>query len=469
MYQGHPKVKELETQLDEVAQKVHGELVNYMAKTRSESQNRSSTIAQLSQRLQTLPEKEMQLAELQRNQQVNSEIYSNVLSRLNQAKVADAVELAEVYVMDYAVPPLPPPVNRMQFLGISLLVGIGLAFAPVVLIDQLDKTARTGMDLQKLVDFPVLESVPSFSKAQVNAKQKRRKRKPAPFTGAAQSEAQSANTNQHAQPGRGGHQGQSGHSGHSPYASPENRSFGDTIAESQVVPYKRPLPHPSLVVCDRSFSFGIEIMKSLRAKILLSLHQEERKSVVITSLDMDAGKSTIAANLAILCAQQGMKTLLVDGDMRKGVLHDLFRLTRTPGLSDFLNLNRSITTITLKELIRPSMFKGLWVIPCGSDTRNAAELMSGRRIRELIDGIMGIFDMVILDTPPFGVAIDAVSVHDLFSRYVLIARAGGTNIFDLKRKLREFPMVEKKVMGIVLNQAGLDQKMAYYRNSRYYS
>jgi Mrp family chromosome partitioning ATPase len=76
--------------------------------------------------------------------------------------------------------------------------------------------------------------------------------------------------------------------------------------------------------------------------------------------------------------------------------------------------------------------------------------------------------MVILDTPPIGSVADPVVVNDFFSRYIVVVKAGKTNISDLKRKLREFPAVKKKILGLILNFATVDRIRSYYKNSKYY-
>jgi Mrp family chromosome partitioning ATPase len=75
--------------------------------------------------------------------------------------------------------------------------------------------------------------------------------------------------------------------------------------------------------------------------------------------------------------------------------------------------------------------------------------------------------MIIMDFPPLGAVTDAVVVHELFSRYLLVARAGATNIPDLNAKVEEFPPVKKKLLGVVLNEAIVDRKMSYYKHSHY--
>ncbi|MBD3321044.1 MAG: polysaccharide biosynthesis tyrosine autokinase [Chitinivibrionales bacterium] len=210
-----------------------------------------------------------------------------------------------------------------------------------------------------------------------------------------------------------------------------------------------------------------ELFRSLRTKIILALHECEDKSVVFTSLDMEVGKSTISSNVAITMAQQDLTTVLIDGDMRRGVLHNSFVLNKNPGLSDFLSSDVPVTDQSVNVLLQKTHVPNLTVVTSGQNVPNPSELLTSKRFREFKRHISAKFELVIFDSPPVGAVTDAVVVHDLFSRYVVIAKAGATNIIDLNKKVDEFPAVKKKIIGIILNKASIDRKIQYYKYSNY--
>ncbi|MBD3420950.1 MAG: hypothetical protein GF398_12595 [Chitinivibrionales bacterium] len=162
----HPDLLKVQKKIDNLGVKVYQALTEQLTKAKSRVANRKSRISNLSSTIRGLPRKQHQLAELQRRQAVDSEIHSSVLKRYNEAKVSNAIEVADVYVMDYAVPPIPPPTSMLQLLGIAMLIGIAAALGPVILLDFIDKTARSEVDLKKMTKFPVLESIPVIPRAE---------------------------------------------------------------------------------------------------------------------------------------------------------------------------------------------------------------------------------------------------------------------------------------------------------------
>ncbi len=413
LFDSHPKVQENQEKLQNLGQRVYAALRKFIQKVEEQGKRRSATQNQLYGRLRGLPGKELTLAELERKRQVASEIHTAVLTKYNQAKLEQAVEVADVFVMDYAVPPIPPPVNMLQFLAIALFAGLAAALGPVVFLDMIDKTARTEHDLRPMVHMPILASVPVI-KVDKKAVQKATSLADAAHAGA--------------------------------------RKPDDTLITNPGVP-----------------DFVQEIFRSLRAKVLLALHESNNKSLVVTSLDMDAGKSTTSANLAIALANQGLRTMVVDGDLRRGVLHNSYAVNKSPGLSEILSGEELRDARQLGSVIQQTHIENLHIISSGKNTAKAAELLSGVRFKQCKQLLNAHYDIVVLDSPPLGVAVDAVTVHEQFDKYLLVAKAGATNIVDMNKKIDEYPLMKKKIMGIILNQATLDRKLKYYRYSEYYT
>ncbi len=156
----HPLVLENRKKMDKLTGDILAALREHIGTIQSSLTNRQQEVHSLSGELQRLPSSELQLAELQRRNQVASDIYATVLSRYNQARVAGSAEMAGAYVMDYAIPPLPPPGDNNKLLGIALLLGIAIAFGPAIVSDLLDKTARTAYDFTKKTGKPIFELVP---------------------------------------------------------------------------------------------------------------------------------------------------------------------------------------------------------------------------------------------------------------------------------------------------------------------
>ena len=160
-------------------------------------------------------------------------------------------------------------------------------------------------------------------------------------------------------------------------------------------------------------------------------------------------------------AQQRIPTLLLDGDLRRGIQHLHFGLEKQPGLSNILSDSSPLSASYLQPSIQSSHINYLSIIGSGSTVPNSAELINSLRFRELLEILSDNFEMIIMDTPPVAVTTDAVGVQDVIHKYMFVVRAGHTNISELNRKIKEFPGLRKKVLGLIFNGAP-------YRRTEYY-
>lgn len=218
---------------------------------------------------------------------------------------------------------------------------------------------------------------------------------------------------------------------------------------------------PNLITSGQIPQIAEELFVSLFTKVMLMLHGKPR-DIVVTGLDMDAGKSTIAANLAIASAQSGSKTVLIDGDIRRGVLHNAFVRTKSPGLSEWLSESTPPHGDDIGSIVQETHVPNLSLISSGTNAPNPTTLLSSPRVALLKTRLDQAFGTRILDTPPLGAGTDAVLVHETFTNYVIVVRAGKTNIMDLNRKIAEFGPLRDKILGIVLNRGRLDRRRQYY-------
>ncbi len=228
----------------------------------------------------------------------------------------------------------------------------------------------------------------------------------------------------------------------------KSNSFGKAVDEK-------------LVTADYSHNFADETFRSLRAKILLGFNDIKKKRILITSLGIGEGKSFTAANLAITLAQQKISTLLIDGDLRRGIQHQHFGLPKNPGLSSILLSNVSLSPVLLQPVLQSTHIQYLKLLGAGSTIVNSTEHLNSPRFRNLIDILSNEFEVIILDTPPVAVTTDAISVQDIFPRYIFVVKAMHTDIAELNRKIKEFPGLRKRIMGVVLNGAP-------YKHTEYY-
>ncbi|HEX2958473.1 MAG TPA: polysaccharide biosynthesis tyrosine autokinase [Chitinispirillaceae bacterium] len=414
----HPYVIEVKNKIAEIRTKADALLSEYAVSAASESQRQSNMIQSMTSQLRGLPLLQARLAELERQSQVTSKIHSALLERYQQAQISITTEVEGVRVMDYAIEPVPPSemASMMQNFLIAIAIMLGVSIGLPILADLLDKTVRNEIELKKLMDFTILESIPEIIRKDAVKNKKIKKKKQKNST-----------------------------------AAPKVRKIED-----------------KLITADYTPELTNELFRSLRAKIMLHMHDITQKTIIISSYGMNEGKSLIGSNLAITMAQQQLKTLIIDGDIRRGVIHNSFVLNKKPGLSNFLFSESPVTEDAARELIQSTHVPNLSIISSGANVPNPSELLSLTRFKDLMECLKNMSDVIILDTPPLCVAADAAIAGVLFSACVLVVRAGKTNVIDFRKKLTEFPNLRKKVIGLVLNEAMIDRKMKEYQYSMYH-
>lgn len=411
------KRADLEAEMEKIGSQAIQTLAEFLKRSQQQKDSKSAAANSVTQQMSALPNLERQLADLQGRQQIDSQLYSSILVRLNETNVANAVEVADVYVMDYAVPPLPTSrlLILVKLFGMAFAAALAMAIGPVIGYDYFDPTARSEKEAQKKTSLPIIAGI---LKIGVTGKKR---------------------------PGK------------------KDLARGDSTSRPP-----RKIDLSMLPTISKGPDFSGEQFRSLATKLNLLMHENTQKNVIVTSLNANEGKSTIAANLAVSMAQSGLRTILIDGDMRCGMLHEYLDLHQQPGLSECLDDKELFIPESFKIFIQKGPVEKLYVIGCGSHVAQPQEMFASEKAKSLATYLAKEFDVVIIDTPPLGVATDAVAVQDFAGRYLIVALAGKTNIAELQREIFKFPSIRKSMLGIVLNMADMDslKQLNYYH---YYS
>ncbi len=227
----------------------------------------------------------------------------------------------------------------------------------------------------------------------------------------------------------------------------------------------RPLVDAHLIDPTRPSEAPSEEFRSLRTRLNHMQTLSPIHSIVITSPSPAEGKSFTAVNLALAQSHlAGNLTLLGDFDFRRPIVHSLFQVDRSPGVTDFL-LGRA----KLHEIIKRVSGTNLYIMPAGEAVLNPLELMNLREVKSMIDRLPSLFNWVILDTPPLLFAADASLLSTMCHGTLLVVRIGTTTIDSVTRALQS--LCENNVLGTSVNGARrgeLYSRYTYY-HSYYYS
>jgi receptor protein-tyrosine kinase len=246
-----------------------------------------------------------------------------------------------------------------------------------------------------------------------------------------------------------------------PNATDELRDLLDRI---ELVPFT-PAPDASLLDAARPSEAPGEEFRSLRTRLNHLQSLQPIHSLVISSSSPAEGKSFTAANLALAQSQlEGNLTLLADFDFRRPIIHNLFQIQRSPGITDYLRGKAK-----LEECIKRIEGSNLCILPAGEAVLNPLELLNLPEVKILMDRLPSIFNWVVLDTPPLLFAADANLLATLTHGLVLVVRIGVTTIDTVTRAIGS--LCRNNMLGVVVNGAHkgeLYSKYTYY-HSYYYS
>ena len=393
------RIQDIETQLRNTA-------ITYLQGLENQVDGYDAMLEQFGADLERIPETEVQLMRLEREKNVLEEIYTLLQQRLQEARILEAVQDVSVRVVDLAILP-PEPVTPRKALNLLLglilggIFGVGIAFTR----EYMDETVHTREDIQAATGgAPILGMIPRIRQAGLNGK-----------------------------------------------SSTSAMSTIGGVGElgARLVAGRDPRNPVS------------EAYRSLRTNLTFSNPDKPPKIIVFTSPLPQDGKSTTAANLAITLTQQGIKTLLIDADLRRGLLHGVFGVNRDPGLTNVLAggaaISEAIQEIDLQESGK------LDFMSSGPYPPNPAEILGSQRMKSLLEALDERYDLVLIDSAPLTVVTDAAVLGTKADGVVLVARANVTEKGALTYAAEQLRNVRAPILGCVLNDVD------YRRDSRYYS
>jgi capsular exopolysaccharide synthesis family protein len=200
-----------------------------------------------------------------------------------------------------------------------------------------------------------------------------------------------------------------------------------------------------------------EQYRTIRTNIEFSSIDEDMQTIMVTSAGPSEGKSTTAANLAVVFAQQEKQVLLVDADLRKPTVHYTFNLTNTFGLTSVLSKQ-----MQLVEAVNESEIENLGILTSGPIPPNPAELLGSKAMNHFLAEARQHFDVIIFDTPPMLAVTDAQVLANKCDGSILVVYSGKTEMAEAEKSKELLKAVKSKLLGVVLNHKKLKSSDYYY-------
>ncbi len=413
-----PKVVRLQAQLKDLDQLVAREKTNIANQVEAEyhgSRQRELLLKQAldQQKADTnqMAEKLVQYNILKHEAEANKQLYDGMLQKLKEAGITAGLRSSNIRVVDPAlIPTGPTRPNKTRNIMLSVLVGLIGGIGLALLREYMDNTVKTPDDIETLARLPSLAVVPSLSNSSGKRSGRFAKLLKAPVI-----------------------------------AGKEGRA--------ELISHNMPQSQMS------------EAFRALRTSLLLSQADHPPQVILMTSALPREGKTTAAVNLAVTLAQLGDKTLLVDADLRKPGINRALSLVdgKHAGLSSYLAGVSSLDLITVPH---PAI-TNLAAIPTGPIPPNPADLLSSRRLTELIAELRTRYKFVVIDSPPIMAATDAVILSVLVDGVLIVVRSGETPKEAFTRTRDLLAGVKCHMLGVVLNAVDASSP-DYYYSYRYY-
>lgn len=383
----------VDTRIADIERQLHAIASSYEQGLAVQIRSLDGTQNQLTRRLAAIPGEQIQSARLERERTGIEDVWQMLQTRLQEAEVAEAVKLPSVRIVDAASLPYRPAAPRVPLnLALGVLMGLGCGVGLAALRELRDSRLHERFEVERTVGFPVLAVIPQL-------------RGPGPVLPAV--------TQDQLPPRR------------------ENRS-ARALRDANIT-----LEAFRALAVDLKFAGGLPTSGGPMA-------------IAVTSSTRGEGKTMTACNLALTRASHGVRTLLIDADIRGAGVAAFFK-SPTPnyGLSDLLAGSADFSTVCTG--LRVQGRDTLSVIPAGSPTPHSAELLESVEMRQLLDEAKQHYDLIVIDTPPLTGVTDAAAIASIVDGVILVVRGGVTDRDALDLTVQRLERVNGQVLGVVFN------------------
>lgn len=370
---------------------------------------------------------------LQRDVESDRSLYESLLQRMKETSVTGPVEQAPyTLVEEPMVPSHPSKPNVRRTVALAFFFSALLAVGGIILLDMFDSSLRSVDEAEKFLHLPALVGIPNH---RAISAQKSRRRSGHPSPGAHSSSAYG-----------------SGYPSSSTNAGEAVDVSAHALAKSDRENY------PIAAIEDPASSLA-EAYRTLRVSLSMLGPEEERRVLLFVSAIPEEGKTYTSLNTAVVFAQQGRRTLLMDADLRRPSLHKALqsRSEMPIGLTDLFSGNAK-----LHEVIQQTDIDNLFLLPAGRRAPNPAELLSSADLGKLLEQLLKKFDRIVIDTAPVNAVSDTLVLAPHAHKTILVVRAGKTHRKAIERGLLLLRKSGAKLAGFVLNRLPTGRAASYY-------
>ncbi len=402
-------VQVLTRRIDDLRAQLRGIASTYLQGLSNQIVAIDNTLVTSDAQLQSIPAKEIRLAELERNVGGLEQIYTQLQSQLKEAELGEAAQDPSVRLVDAALLPRTPVSPRpMLSLTLALVTGLIVGLSGALVREYRDRALHTRHDVLAATGIPVLGVIP--------------------------------------------------------------HGVGVAMVRRQpMLVYKRPLEGDGR----RTLAFGpgcqaeiAEAFVRLAANVGFAGPNGALQVVMVTSALPGEGKTTSAVNLALTAARRGANVLLIDADLRRGTIHGLFRLNRIPGFSEVLAGTRTVEDVVRRVEVEGG--KDLHVVTMGGAVKNASQLFGAVDLATVFGALRLEYELIVIDSSPMNVVADATLLATISDGVIVVARAGITVPEALNVTLEQLSNVRAPVVGTVLNDMDYRRDTAYRKAYKYH-
>lgn len=447
-YPEHPSVKEIEDKIQVVRQQMLHELDAKRQTYEARRDQLTAHLAALKQQYFGVPEKALRLARLEREVKVNTDIYSLLQTKHQEALIRGAQKIIEVTQLQPAfASPLPVNVpntllNLLIGSVIGCLLGLIIAFAQ----ESFDTSLGTIEDVESFLGLPVLGVLPH------------------------------ADDDMMKQSTLAAHRG-GGWSG-SPARLFGWFGRGPRSRFAERVSRGRSPADLSLLYTPKSAL--AESYRSLRTNLLFTSLGKPLQVLQLTSVGIGEGKTSVIVNLAVSMAQAGKRVLVVDADLRRPAVHQVFGIDKSPGLTELLLGTKTVQQVCrslpdllmgrfqVGEIMRSSGIDNLNIVTSGFLPPNPSECLNSARLDEIMREFRQQYDLILIDTPPILPVADSIIIGRKADGTLLVYEVGDIPRVALRRAKLVLEQAQVKVLGIVLNNMRAEISLDQYHFDYHY-